>query len=204
MSLVKLGLPMALQHELPAMPCEEPLDPLDNPCAVLLRCRQCAVELPAVFLLDAGHPHSTPHLPLAGPGTQEHCQELADIEPIRLGPAVMPIDLKTGRIEDAVCDAMGHEVTVQPEAITTRLIATHDACILGPAKALLRPEALWLSPCLLPRRDRPCTWRLRYAARKTSLPHGLPQFKRQEQRGLRWGLWLDTGPYGSSHRLTPP
>ena len=62
--LVELGLSIALQHHLYTMTCSEPLDTIDDPCAVRLRCRQCTVELPAVFRLDARHVHDTPPLPL--------------------------------------------------------------------------------------------------------------------------------------------
>jgi hypothetical protein len=75
---------------------------------------------------------------------QQHRQELADIEPIGLRPALAPIDLNTGGIDDVVLDAMRHQGAVQPEPIAARLVTAHDAGILGQAKALLRPCDLLL------------------------------------------------------------
>jgi len=45
---------------------------------------------------------------------------------------------------DVVLDPVRYQVTVQPEPVAASLIATHDACILWQAKALLRPEDLLL------------------------------------------------------------
>jgi hypothetical protein len=117
---------------------------IDDACAVLFRRRQFPVELPTVFLVHAGHPHDTPHLPLTCHVTQQHREELVDIEPIGFGPALASIDLNTGGINDVVLDAMCHQGAMQPESVTASLIATHDACMLWQAKALLRPEDLLL------------------------------------------------------------
>jgi hypothetical protein len=38
--------------------------------------------------------------------TQQHGEELTDIEPIGLRPALAPIDLNTGGIDDMVLDVM--------------------------------------------------------------------------------------------------
>src|SRR5262252_10051249 len=102
------------------------------------------MELPAVFLLHAGYPYHTPHLLLAGAVAQQHRQELADIEPIGLRPALAPIDFNTGGIDDVVLDAMRDQGAVQPEPVAASLVTTHHVSILGQAKALLRPCDLLL------------------------------------------------------------
>ena len=80
---------------------------------LMIRVRSCFavvssrwVELPAVFLLHTRHAHHTPHLLLAGAVAQQHRQELADIKPIGLGPALAPIDLNTGGIDDVILAPM--------------------------------------------------------------------------------------------------
>src|SRR5215468_3181412 len=100
------------------------------------------MELPAVFLLDAGHPHHTPHLLLACAVAQQHRQELADIEPISLRPALAPIDFNAGGVDDVIVDAMRHQGAVEPEAVAASFVTAHDARVLRQAKALLRARDL--------------------------------------------------------------
>jgi hypothetical protein len=88
------------------------------------------VELPTVFLVHAGHPHDTPHLPLTCHVTQQHREELVDIEPIGLRPALAPIDLNTGGIDDVVLDAMRYQGAVQPESVPARLVAADHSSVL--------------------------------------------------------------------------
>src|SRR4029453_16813311 len=45
-------------------------------------------ELPAAFPVPPGPPHAAPHLPLPCHVTQQHREELVDIEPIGLRPAL--------------------------------------------------------------------------------------------------------------------
>jgi len=142
------------------------------------------MELPAVFLLDAGYMHSTPHLPLTCHGAQQHREELADIEPIGLGPALAPVNLNAGGVDDGVRHPMRDQGAVQPEAVAARLVTAHDAGVLRQAKALLRSRDLLLQGVECPSRDHPCAWRLRHADGETQFPLVLPQFKCQEQRGL--------------------
>jgi hypothetical protein len=138
------------------------LDAIDDPCTVLFRRRQFPVELPAVFLLHARHADYTPHLLLACDEAQQHRQELADIEPIGLRPALAPIDLNTGGIDDVVLDAMCYQGAVQPEPVAASLIAAHDARVLRQAKALLRSRDLLLDRFERTSRDRPFTRLLRH------------------------------------------
>ena len=138
MHLVKLGVHIALQCELHTMACEQAFDAIDDPCAVLFRCRQFTVELPAVFLVHTRYAYHTPHLLFACDIAQQHRQELGDIKPIGLGPALAPIDLNTSGIDDVVLDAMRHQVAVQPESVAARLVAAHDSSVFRQAKALLR------------------------------------------------------------------
>src|SRR5215813_6749658 len=142
--LVKLGVDIALQYELHAMAGSQAFDAIDDLCAVLFRRRQFPVELPAVFFVHARYAYHTLYLLFAGAVAQEHRQELADIEPIGLGPALASVDLNTGGIDDGVLDAMRDQVAVQPEPITASLVTAHDASVLGQAKALLRPCDLLL------------------------------------------------------------
>jgi len=136
--LVKLGVDIALQGELHAMAGSQAFEAIDDTGAVLFRRRQFPVELPAVFLLHARDAAHTPHLLLTGAVAPAHRQELADIEPIGLGPALAPIDLNTGGIDAVVLDAMHDPGAVQPEAVAASLGAAHDARVLRQAKALLR------------------------------------------------------------------
>ena len=110
--LLKLGVHIALQHERHAIASQEPFDALDHPRPVTLCWRQFPVELPAIFLGHARHLHDTPDLLLTCYVAQQHRQELADSEPIGLRPALAPIDLNTGRIDDVVLDAMRYQVAV--------------------------------------------------------------------------------------------
>jgi hypothetical protein len=134
---------------------------------------------------------------------QQHRQQLADIEPIGLGPALTPIDLNTGRINDVVLDTMRDQAAMQPKSVAARLVAAYDACVRGQAKALLRLGDLLLYPYDIPSRDRPFAWRLCYANGEAELPSILPQFKRQRQRGLGERVLLNTAHCGCCHRLTP-
>ena len=80
------------------------------------------MELPPVFISYARNPHHTPDLPLPSHVAQQHRQQLVHVQTIGLGSAVAPIHFNAGRIDDAVVDAAGNQITVQPEAITPRFI----------------------------------------------------------------------------------
>jgi hypothetical protein len=142
--LVKLGVHSALQCQLHAMACSQAFDTIDDPCAILFHRRPFTVELPAVFLVHAQYAYHPPHLLLACDGAQQHHQELVDIEPIGLGPALAPIALNTGGIDDMVLDAMRHQGAVQPASVPASLVAAYDSSVLRQAKALLRPCDLLL------------------------------------------------------------
>src|SRR5215831_11850389 len=79
--LLKLGVYIALQDELHPMAGSQAFDTIDDPCTVLFRRRQFPVELPAVFFVHTRDAYHTPHLLLACHMTQQHREELADIEP---------------------------------------------------------------------------------------------------------------------------
>ena len=111
-SLVKLSVHSTLQGKLHAMACSQAFDAMDDPGAVLFRRQHFTVQLPAVFLVYAGHTDDTPHLPLACHVAQEHREELVDVEPIGLRPTLAPIDLNAGGIDDMVLDPMRCDVAV--------------------------------------------------------------------------------------------
>jgi hypothetical protein len=199
--LLELGVHLALQGPLDARTRQEPLHTIAHPRPVMLRRRECTVELPAIFLVHTGHPHHTPDVLLAGYGAQQHGQPLADSEPLRLGPALAAMDRKTGRVDAEVLDPMGPHGAVQPASLAASLVAAHDAGVLGQVKALRRPRDLLLSPCDIPSRDGPCARLLGHAEGAAQFPRVLSQCKREEQRGLGGGLLLDTSLYGGCHGL---
>src|SRR4029453_4791289 len=185
MHLVKLGLHITLQQALHAMACSQAFDAIDDPCAVLLCGQEFTMELPTVFLLDAGYTHHTPHLLLACQVAQEHRQEVVNVQPIRLRPAVAPIDLNTRGVDDMVHDALRYQVTVQPEPITPSLVATHDVCVLRQAKALLRPGDLLLESLDITSGDRPFAWLLRDTNSEAQFPGICPSSNARYSVG--WG-----------------
>jgi len=144
--LVQLGVDSALPCQLHTMAGSQAFEAIDDAGAVLLRRLPCTVELPAVFLGHTRHADHPPHLPLTGPVTQPQGEELADLEPIGLRPALASIHLKTGRIDAVVLDALRDPGAVQPEPVAASLVAPHDARVLGQAQALLRPCDLLLEP----------------------------------------------------------
>src|SRR5215831_6809948 len=135
---------VALQREAHPLVAQQAVHAIGHPRSVPFGSLELSVELPAVFFIHARYAYHTPHLLLAGAVAQEHRQELADIEPVGLRPALAPIDLNTGGIDDVVLDAMRDQGAVEPEAIAASLVTAHDACVLRQAKALLRPCDLLL------------------------------------------------------------
>jgi hypothetical protein len=137
-----LGFHSALQRALHTRARQEPCEAIAHPRSVPCRWRQCTMERLAIFLGHAGSPHDTPDLLLPCHVAPQPRQALGDSEPIRLGPAWTAMDRKTGRVDDEVLDAMGHEGAVEPAPGAAGLGATHDAGILGQAKPLLCPSDL--------------------------------------------------------------
>ena len=64
-----------------------------------------AVGLAAVLVLGRGDADDPPELVLAAVITDQHGQELGDVEPIALGAAGAAVDLDAGGVDDEVVDA---------------------------------------------------------------------------------------------------
>src|SRR5262249_27071634 len=77
-----------------------------------------------------------PHLVLTRHVAHEHGERLMDIKPIGLGATLTTIGLNTGRVDHEILHAMRHQAAVQPETLTSCLIAAHHAALLAQAKAL--------------------------------------------------------------------
>jgi hypothetical protein len=74
--------------------------------------------------------------------TQEHGEQLMDIQAIRFRPAVAAIDLEARRVDHGVLDALADEKTMEPKAIAAGFVATHHPGRLGQAKAACGPAYL--------------------------------------------------------------
>jgi hypothetical protein len=67
--------------------------------------------------------------------TNEHTQELGDVDGVALGAAGAALDLDGGRIDDQVVDAAGDEEAMEPEAVAAGLVAGADRGGLRQAEA---------------------------------------------------------------------
>jgi hypothetical protein len=64
----------------------------------------------------------------------QHSQELAGIDPVSFSPPQAPVHFQTGRVHHHIIDPSTLQIPVQPETVTTSLIAAHHGRRLTHAK----------------------------------------------------------------------
>jgi hypothetical protein len=95
-----------LQRHAHARASEQSFAPIDHTGPIALRRHEVPVQLAAVFISNAGHPHHTPHLLFPSPMTQQPGTQLVHSQAIRLRPAVAALDLDARRVDHDVLDAL--------------------------------------------------------------------------------------------------
>jgi hypothetical protein len=75
------------------------------------------MQLTPILLLYRGHSHYAPNVAFARVGPQQHPEQLADIQGIRLRSPEASIHFDARRVHDHVRDPEGGQVPVQPEAV---------------------------------------------------------------------------------------
>jgi hypothetical protein len=118
---------------------EQPLDPVAVLGALPLQRDQLARELAAILVGDGGHVDDTPERPLAAVPADQHREELGDVQSVTLGAPEAAVDLDAGGVDDEVMDALRGQVAMEPEAVTSRLVATEDGGVLRQFEPLLGP-----------------------------------------------------------------
>jgi len=81
------------------------------------------MQLAPILLLRCGHAHHAPDRLLSGVVPQQHPEQLAGIQSIRLRASEPSIHFDARRVHDDVRDPDGDQVPVQPEPVGARLVA---------------------------------------------------------------------------------
>ena len=121
---------------------EQALDAGRRTGPLLLQGFQVPVQMPLVLGFHRGHMHHPPHLTFAIRIAHQHAQQLAHVQPIALGPTLAAIDCNGGGIHHVVGDPLRLQKAMQPEAFTTRFIATHHRRGFRQTKASFWPGRL--------------------------------------------------------------
>src|SRR5690349_23110627 len=96
------------------------------------------VRSPRIFLRLAWHPQHRPRLVLSSSKAHEVGQELPAVNAIGLRPPLSPVHFHARRIDHTVLNAVGHQKPMQPEPISTGLIAAQHRRVLGQSEARTR------------------------------------------------------------------
>jgi hypothetical protein len=126
----------------------------------------------------------TPHLTFTLLIAYQHAQQLAHVQGIALGSTLAAIDLNRGGIHHGVGDPLSLQKTVQPEALTTRFIATHHRRAFRKTKALFGTGNFLEQARLMTRCDRALTRLLTVPGGESELPSFFAQFKGHKQDTL--------------------
>ena len=81
------------------------------------------MQLAPIFLLHRGDSHHAPNVAFARVVPQQHPEQLADVQGIRLRAPEPAIHFDARRVHDPVRDPAGGQVPVQPEPVAARLVA---------------------------------------------------------------------------------
>src|SRR5512139_726879 len=99
------------------------------------------MQLALVFYFHTRHMHHTPDLWLSLMVAQEHGEQLPHIQPVGLCPPRPPIDFDAGRIHHHVLAPLRGQIAMQPEAVSSRFIATlHDGLLLQAKPLFGKPD----------------------------------------------------------------
>ena len=157
------------------------MDPVALPGPLPFEAFQFPVEVPGVLVFPAGHPHHPPQLLLPTMIPDEHSQELAGIDPVSFGPPQSPVHFQTGLVHHHIIDASTLQVPVQPETVTSGLIATHHGRCTSYAKMGLGSQKGTLDLLQVPRRHGYLPDLPAIAARH--FPGAVPQLEGHVQNG---------------------
>jgi hypothetical protein len=94
------------------------------------------VQLPPILVSRRRHSNHLSQLALAVMQTKGHIQEPICVKVDGLGLPLATIDLNARGTDDMVLDSMASEEAMQPESITTRLIAPENWCVIGETEPL--------------------------------------------------------------------
>ena len=161
------------------------------------------MQLAPILLLDRGHAHDAPHGALARVVAQQHPEQLADIQGIRLRAPEPSIHFDARRVHDHVRDPEGVQVPVQPEPVAARLVAAPHWGSGLQAEPLLGVGDLPGQPREIARRHRSHARRGPGLGREPELPLIAPQLEGevQAQRG-RSGILGGAGRSGHRRLLS--
>src|SRR6266581_8162020 len=183
---------------------QQSLDPVRRPRPLLLQRPQLTVQLPPVLLLHRRHPHHAPHLPLSRVVPHQHGQQLARVQAVRLRTPHPPVDLDARRVHHAVVDPLRYQVPVQPESVSTCLVAAPHPRRRRQTKRPLRLRDLTLQSPQVPGRHHPQPCLRTQIRREPQLPILEPQLERQVQTLLRRSGILTTAGRSGHLRLLSP
>ena len=120
------------------MQCEQRFDPIDCARALAREREQLAVQLPAVFIVDARDVHHTPHAALAGRISPELREERRGIESVGLRLARPAIRVDTRGVHHHVVHRARGERPMHPKPIAPRFVATRHRRGVREREAYLR------------------------------------------------------------------
>ena len=160
-----------------ALTGEQALDPVGDPHAVPFRACEFAMHLASIFLLRRWDLDDAPDPPLPGVVAEQHGQELAPVQVVRLRAAHPSIDFDAGRIHHDIHNGQVCERPMEPEALAARLVAAvHQRVVrqreAAPCLGNLTPEAQKITGG-----NGALAWRLTEARGKTELPLVLAEFE---------------------------
>ena len=161
------------------------------------------MQLAPILLLYRGHPHHAPHGAFARVVPQQHPEQLAGIQGIRLRAPEPSIHFDARRVHDHVRDPAGGQVPVQPEPVAARLVAAAHRGGGLHAEPLLGVGDLPGQPREIARRHRSHARRGPGLGREPELPLIAPQLEGevQAQRG-RSGILGGAGRSGHRRLLS--
>ena len=138
--------------------------------------------LAAVLVLGRRHVDHLPDVPLAVMITDEHAEQLGDVDGIALGAAGAAVDLDTGGVDDRVVDAARDEEAMEPEAVAAGLIAGADGGVIGQPEAAAGAVDLSAERAEVAGRDRDAARRQGRRGAEGQPPGGPAQLEGQVER----------------------
>src|SRR6516165_10333314 len=114
---------------------------LDAPCGVaplLLQGFQVSVQVALILDLDRRRVDHVPDLTLAPMIADQHAEQLADVEPIALGPPLAPADLNGRGVHHMIGDPVRQQKPMEPKPFAPGFVATDHGGRFWQAKTAFR------------------------------------------------------------------
>jgi hypothetical protein len=139
------------------------------------------MEMSPILVRDARHVHDTPAPNIAVHMAPEFVEQRGGIETIGLRGAAPCWAIDRARIDHEICDAVGGERAVQPEAVAPGFEATHDRSVRANVEALLRRQDLARQRREVARGNGADPWRLRRPTdAEAELPGRIAEIEREQ------------------------